>query len=52
MCNGLLPGRYQAIIWTNAGILFAATWWTSYIFFQKNAFENVVCEKAAILFLC
>ena len=20
--NGLLPGRYQAIIWTNAGILF------------------------------
>ena len=23
--------------------------WTSYIFFQENAFENVVCKMAAIL---
>ena len=57
--NGLSPGRRQAIIWTNAGILFI---WPSgtnfgeilieihFFFIQENAFESVVCETAAILF--
>ena len=54
--NGLLPGLRQAIIWTNAGILFI--WplgWNvnrnSYIFIHENACENVACEMAAILSL-
>ena len=56
--NGLLPGRQQAIIWTNAGILliqalgtiFSEIWrdiW--YIFIQEYASKNVVCGMAAIL---
>ena len=58
--NGLSPGRRQAIIWTNAGILL--TWslalrnklhWNinrnSYIFTEWNGFENDTCEKSAIL---
>ena len=48
--NGLLPGRHQAITWTNAGIHGnKLQWnfnWNSYIFIQENAFENVVCEMA------
>ena len=28
--NGLLPGRHQAIIWTNAGILLIGPWGTSF----------------------
>ena len=28
--NGLLPGRYQAIIWTNVGILLIGPWWTNF----------------------
>ena len=40
--NGLSPGRRQAIIWTNAGILLIGP-------FQENAFESVVWKTAAIL---
>ena len=49
--NGLAPGRHQAIIWTNAGILLIRTLGTrnSYIFIQENVFENVVRKLAAIL---
>ena len=55
--NGLSPGRRQAIIWTNAGIVN----WTprnkfqwkvnrnSNIFIEENTFENVVCEMLSIL---
>ena len=54
--NGLSPGRRQAIIWTNAGIV---NWtlgnkfqWNlnriQYIFIQENAFEDVVCEMASM----
>ena len=56
--NGLSPGRRQAIILTNAGIMLIWTLlrnkflWNinrnSYIFIQENAFENVVCEMASI----
>ena len=56
--NSLPPGRRQAIIWTNAGILLIRTPATissgilseidtNYI--QGNAFKNVVCKMAAIL---
>ena len=56
--DGLLPGRRQAIIWTNDGILLIRTFRTqyqwhrkrnSYIFIQENAFQNVVRKMAAIL---
>ena len=52
--NGLSPARHQAIIWTNAGILLIWLLGTNFngilfIFIQENAFENVVCEMAAIL---
>ena len=43
--NGLSPGQWQALIWTNAGILFIK----SYIFMQENVFENVVCKMPTIL---
>ena len=55
---GLSPGRRQAIIWTNAGILLIRTLGTNFgeilgeilsIFILENAFENVVCEMASIL---
>ena len=48
--SGLSPGRRQAIIWTNAGILLIGPLGTnvkwnfnrnSYIFIQENPFENV-----------
>ena len=56
--NGLSPGRRQAIIWSNAGIIVKLNrrnkfqWnlkrnW--YIFIQANTFENVVWKMAAIL---
>ena len=54
--NGLSPGWRQAIIWINDGILLirplGLQWnlkqnW--HIFIQENAFENIVCEIAAIL---
>ena len=56
--NGLSPGRRQAIIWTNAGILLIGSSGTDFseifnqnfsIFLQEHAFESVVCEMAAIL---
>ena len=56
--NGLSPGRRQAIIQTNAGILLIGPWGTNfseifnrnlYIFIQENAFQTVVCEMLAIL---
>ena len=56
--NGLSPGRHQAIIWTNAGILLIGPLGTNFsvkfnlnskIFIQENALENVVCEMASIL---
>ena len=52
--NGLSPGRHQAIIWTNAGILLIGPLGTnfnrnSYIFIQENPFETVVWKMAAIL---
>ena len=56
--NGLSPGRRQAIIWNNAGILLIGPLGTklqwnfnpnSYIFIQENALENIVCEMASIL---
>ena len=56
--NGLSPGRRQAIIWTNAGILsigplginFSKKIYQNYnIFIQPNAFKSFVCELAAIL---
>ena len=58
--SGLSPGRRQAIIWTNAGILLIRILETnfneikqnSYIFIQENAFENVVCEVATIFVSC
>ena len=56
--NGLSPDRRQAIIWTNAGILFIGTLRTNFsvilieisnIFIQEKAFESVVFETVAIL---
>ena len=58
--NGLSPGRRQAIIWINAGILLIGSLGTNFIFIQENAFkknifiqenafENVVWEIASIL---
>ena len=55
--NGLSPGRRQAIIWTNAGILLIRTLGTnfseilkqnSFSFIPENAFENVVRDMASI----
>ena len=56
--NGLSPGRRQAIIWTNAGILLMGPLGTNFsenliailtFSFTKNAIESVICEMAAIL---
>ena len=55
--NGLSPGRHQANIWTNAGILlieplgtnFSEILFEIHIFLQVNAFEQVICKMAAIL---
>ena len=55
--NGLSPVQYQAIIWTNAGILLSGPLGRNFseilikipIFSLKNAFENVVCKMTAIL---
>ena len=57
--NGLLPVRYQTITWTNADFFVNWTYrnklqWNSNqnttLFINENAFENVVCEMAAILY--
>ena len=56
--NGLLPGRHQAIFWTNAALLPIGPlgtnfmWnsnWNKILFIHENAIETVVCEMAAIL---
>ena len=56
--NGLSPGRHQAIIWTDDGILLIGPLGTNFrekfnrnsnIFIHENAIESVVCEMAAIL---
>ena len=56
--NGLSPGRCQAIMWTNAGILLIRSLRTNFseilreihsFSLKKNAFENVVWKMAAIL---
>ena len=53
--NGLSPGRCQAIIWTNDGILLIGplgtylSIWNSNIFIKENIFECVVCEIASSL---
>ena len=52
--NGLLPGRRQAIIWTNAGILLIGPLGTNFsgILSEVQTFsfkKNIVCEVAAIL---
>ena len=56
--NDLLPGRRQAIIWTNAGVILIGRLgnklqWnldrSRYISIQENALENVVRKIAAIL---
>ena len=54
--NGLSPGRRQAIIWTNAGILLIRPLGTNsseilieICTFSFNTFENGVCEMASIL---
>ena len=52
--NGLLPGRHQAIIWTNAGTLLIGLLGSNfsenpYIFIQENAFENGIWKMTSIL---
>ena len=55
--NGLVPGRRQAIIWTNVHLLSIGPLGTNFaklnqntkLFVQENAFESIVCEMAAIL---
>ena len=56
--NGLSPVRWQAITSTNADLLSIGPLGTNFseiqieikkIFIHENAFENVVCEMAAIL---
>ena len=56
--NSLLPGRCQAIIWTDAGILLIRPLGTNFneilieintFSFKTNPFESVVWKKAAIL---
>ena len=53
--NGLSPGRRQAIIWTNAGILLVVSPGTNFneilleISIQENPFQTVVWKMAAIL---
>ena len=53
--NGLSPGQFRAIIWTNAAILLIGPLGTNfseiiikiYLFFiQENAFENAVRQWA------
>ena len=53
--NDLSPGRHQAIIWINIGILLIGPLGTNSVkyksnfFFQEKAFENVVRKLGAIL---
>ena len=46
--NGLSPGRRQAIVWANTGILLIGPLGTNFnrdpsILIQRNAYENIVC---------
>ena len=49
--NGLSPGRRQAIIWNNAGILLIGTWGTNFneILFEIRAFsfKNIHLKMSA-----
>ena len=55
--DGLLPGRCQAIIWTNANTLligplganFSEIFSKVYVFFEENVFENFVWKMVPIL---
>ena len=56
--NGLSPGRCQAIIWNNTGLLLIEPLGTNFseisigiqrFIIQENALEHVVCEMASIL---
>ena len=56
--NGLSPGRCQAIIWTNAGILLIGPWGTNFseiligihkFSFKKINLKMAFCEMASIL---
>ena len=56
--NGLLPGRCQAVTWSNADLLLIGPLgtnfseifnWNSNISIQGNVLENDVCKLAAIL---
>ena len=56
--NDLSPGRRQAIIWINVGILLIGSLGTNFSeilieidtnFIKENAIENVGCEMASIL---
>ena len=55
--NGLSPGRFQTIIWTDARILLIRPLATNVneilieIFIQENALENCVWKMTTILFL-
>ena len=55
--NGLSPGRQQAIIWTNDGILIIGPLGTNFseilieiltFVIQENVFKGAVCEMAPI----
>ena len=57
--NGLSPVRRQAITWTSDGLLsieplgtnFSEIWMEiQKIYIHENAFKNVVCKMAAIVF--
>ena len=48
------PVRFQAIIWTIAGLLFIGPIGTNFcqntnIYIQQNEFENTLCKIAVIL---
>ena len=54
--NGLSPGRRQAIIWTNAGIILTGPLGTNsseilkFIYFHSiKCIENIVCDMTTIL---
>ena len=56
--NGLSPGRHQAIIRTNVGIMLIGPFGTNFseilieiltFSFKKMYFESIVCEMAVIL---
>ena len=47
--NGSAPGRHQAIIWTNAGILLIWTLGTNFSEILSKKVENFVCKMLAIL---